>query len=62
MKMIEIKIGILLDACGISYTENQLTNLEALVNIFIQQNIDKTLSQDSSYNFKGKISHGMNYH
>ena len=54
MKMIEIKIGILLDACGICYTENQLTNLEALVNIFIQQNIDKTLSQDSSYNFKGK--------
>ena len=49
--MIEIKIGILLDACGISYTENQLTNLEALVNIFIQQNINKTLSQDSSYNF-----------
>ena len=57
MKMIEIKIGILLDACGISYTENQLTNLEALVNIFIQQNIDKTLDnlqQDTSYNFKGK--------
>ena len=54
MKMIEIKIGILLDACGISYTENQLTNLEALVNIFIQQKIDKTLSQESSYNFKGK--------
>ena len=57
MKMIEIKIGILLDVCGISYTENQRNKLEELLNIFIQKNINKILNQvqqNLSYNIKGK--------
>ena len=55
--MIQIKVGILLDVCGISYTEKQRNKLEELLNIFIQKNIDKTLNhfqQNLSYNLKGK--------
>ena len=55
--MIQIKVGILLDVCGISYTEKQRNKLEELLNIFIQKNIDKTLNQvqqNLSYNLKEK--------
>ena len=55
--MIQIKVGILLDVCGISYTEKQRNKLEELLNIFIQKSIDKTLNhlqQNLSYNLKGK--------
>ena len=55
--MIQINIGIFLDACGISYTKKQRNNLEELLNIFIQKNIDKILNhfqQNLSYNLKGK--------
>ena len=39
--MIEIKIGILLDACGIDYSRKQLSKLEGLINTFIQKQISK---------------------
>ena len=39
--MIEIKIGILLDACGIDYSTKQLSKLECLINTFIQTQISK---------------------
>ena len=39
--MIEIKIGILLDACGIDYSTKQLSKLEGLINTFIQTQISK---------------------
>ena len=53
--MIQINIGILLDACGISYTKKQLTKLEECVNNFIQQYIDESMNhfqQNSSHNFE----------
>ena len=43
--MIEIKIGILLDACGIRYTKKQLSKLEELVNNFIEKHVNKNLKQ-----------------
>ena len=53
--MIQINIGIVLDACGISYTEKQLTKLEECINNFIQQYIDENMNhfqQNSSHNFE----------
>ena len=41
--MFKIDIEILLDACGIVYTDKQLENLKELVNSCIQQHIDKYL-------------------
>jgi hypothetical protein len=43
--MIEIKIGILLDACGIRYTKKQLSKLEELVNNFIEKHVNRNLKQ-----------------
>ena len=37
----EIKIGILLDACGIAYTRKQLSKLEDLIHTFIETQIRK---------------------
>ena len=49
--MIEIKIGILLDACGIAYTRKQLSKLEALINTFIQTQISKYVQKiDTDFN------------
>ena len=45
-----IDIGLLLDACGISYTENQLLKLEKLLNGIIQQYIDKNVQKITSDN------------
>ena len=53
--MIQINIGIVLDACGISYTKKQLTKLEECINNFIQQYIDENMNhfqQNSSQNFE----------
>ena len=43
--MIEIKIGILLDACGIRYTKKQVSKLEELVNNFIEKHVNRNLKQ-----------------
>lgn len=43
--MFGIKIGILLDACGIKYTSKQLIELEELIINLIQKNITKHLNQ-----------------
>ena len=37
MNMINMNIGILLDMCGIFYTEDQLMKLEKLIENFIQK-------------------------
>ena len=37
MNMINMNIGILLDMCGIFYTEEQLMKLEKLIENFIQK-------------------------
>ena len=43
--MIEIKVGILLDACDISCTRKQLSKLEDLINNFVQIQISKYLKE-----------------
>jgi hypothetical protein len=43
--MIEIKVGVLLDACEISYTRKQLSKLEDLINNFFQTQISKYLKK-----------------
>ena len=49
--MIEIKIGILLDACGIAYTTKQLSKLEALINTCFQTQISKHVQKnDTDFN------------
>ena len=50
--MIEIKIGILLDACGIAYTGKQLSKLEALINTYFQTQISKYVQKnDTDFNY-----------
>ena len=49
--MIKIKIGILLDACGIAYTSKQLSKLEALINTYFQTQISKYVQRnDTGFN------------
>ena len=49
--MMEIKIAILLDACGIAYTRNQLSKLEALIKTFIHTQISKYIKRiDTDFN------------
>ena len=43
-----IKIGLLLDACCITYTEVQLSKLENLVQNFIEQHIYSAVKQLNS--------------
>ena len=43
--MIEIKVGVLLDDCEISYTRKQLSKLEDLINNFVQTQISKYLKE-----------------
>ena len=43
--MMEIKIAILLDACGIAYTRKQLSKLEALIKTFIHSQISKYVNK-----------------
>ena len=56
--MIEIKIGILLDACGIRYTKKQVSKLEELVNNFIEKHVNRNLKQLAL----GSTEHEYNEH
>ena len=54
--MFGIKIGILLDACGIKYTSKQLTELEELIINLIQKHITKHLNQITLASFSKLLS------
>ena len=43
-----INIGLLLDVCGISYTEKQLTSLQKLVNDIVLKYIPQNLHEKNS--------------
>jgi uncharacterized protein YpbB len=50
LQMSQINIGILLDACGIPYTEKQLAKLEKLVNNFIKLQVNNSVKNLVSSN------------
>ena len=55
-----IKIGLLLDACGIGYTEGQLLKLEKLVEKCIEQHIYKAVKEITSKKSFAKTVQSMN--
>ena len=54
-----IKIGLLLDACGIGYTEGQLLKLEKLVEKCIEQHIYKAVKEITSKKSFPKTNQSM---
>ena len=47
-----INIGLLLDACGISYTENQLLKLENLLNSIVEQYTANEITSNQTSKFQ----------